>query len=123
MMSHKLGRVCACVYIQYVCVCVYLFIVSDKATNPRNHITDTAAVVEICNILNKEPYCAHVATRVIATKIQSPQEWEALQTLNVSVLAPLYSKMLTGVPLAKEMSTKEQTSNTRVLLSCSVLLT
>lgn len=55
----------------------------NKATNPRNHITDTTAVVEICNILNKEPYCAHVATRVIATKIQSPQEWEALQALNL----------------------------------------
>ncbi|XP_069694970.1 ADP-ribosylation factor-binding protein GGA1 isoform X2 [Periplaneta americana] len=55
----------------------------QKATNPRNHITDTAAVVEICNILNKEPYCAHIATRVIANKIQSPQEWEALQALNL----------------------------------------
>ena len=93
----------------YVCVCVYLFIVADKATNPRNHITDTAAVVEICNILNKEPYCAHVATRVIATKIQSLQEWEALQALNVSMLAPLYSQMSTGVPLAKQMITKKQT--------------
>ncbi|PSN45744.1 hypothetical protein C0J52_13782 [Blattella germanica] len=57
--------------------------VSEKATNPRNHITDTTAVVEICNILNREPYCAHVATRVIANKIQSPQEWEALQALNL----------------------------------------
>jgi ADP-ribosylation factor-binding protein GGA len=65
-------------------------IVADKATNPRNHITDTAAVVEICNILNKEPHCVHVATRVIANKIQSPQEWEALQALNVSMLASLY---------------------------------
>jgi len=107
----------------YVALYIYLFIVSDKATNPRNHITDTAAVVEICNILNKEPYCAHVATRVIATKIQSPQEWEALQALNVSILAPLYSEMSTGVPLAKEMITKEQTSNMRMLLSCSILLT
>ncbi|XP_021941879.1 ADP-ribosylation factor-binding protein GGA1 isoform X4 [Zootermopsis nevadensis] len=55
----------------------------QKATNPRNHITDTAAVVEICNVLNKEPYCAHIATRVIANKIQSLQEWEALQALNL----------------------------------------
>jgi hypothetical protein len=88
-----------------------MFIVSDKATNPKNHITDTAAVVEICNILNKEPYCAHVATRVIAIKIQSTQEWEALQALHVSILSALYSEMSTGVPLAKDIITKEQTSN------------
>ena len=106
-----------------LCLCIYLFIVSDKATNPRNHITDTAAVVEICNILNKEPYCAHVATRVIATKIQSPQDWEALQALNVSMLASLYSQMSTGVPLAKEMITKSRHFNMWVLLSFSVLLT
>jgi hypothetical protein len=80
-------------------------------------------VVEVCNILNKEPYGAHVATRVIATKIQSPQEWEALQALNVSMLAPLYSQMSTEVSLAEEMITKEQTCNMRVLLSCSILLT
>ncbi|XP_021941877.1 ADP-ribosylation factor-binding protein GGA1 isoform X2 [Zootermopsis nevadensis] len=60
-----------------------MVIVTEKATNPRNHITDTAAVVEICNVLNKEPYCAHIATRVIANKIQSLQEWEALQALNL----------------------------------------
>jgi hypothetical protein len=102
---------------------IYLFIFSDKATNPKNHITDTAAVVEICNILNKEPCCVHVATRVIATKIQSLQEWEALQALNVSMLVSLNSQMTTGVPLAKEMITKEQTSNMRVLLSCSIQLT
>ena len=83
---------CMYVYVS-VCVYIYLLIVSDKATNPRNHITDTAAVVEICSILNKEPCCAHVATRVIASKIQSPQEWEALQALNVSMLAPLYSQV------------------------------
>jgi hypothetical protein len=71
-------------------------------------------VVEICNILNKEPYCAHVATRVIATKIQSPQEWEALQALNVSILTALYRQMSTGVPLAKEMITEEQNSNVGV---------
>jgi ADP-ribosylation factor-binding protein GGA len=61
--------------------------VTEKATNPRNHITDTAAVVEICNVLKKEPHCAHIATRVIANKIQSPQEWEALQALSVCMLA------------------------------------
>jgi hypothetical protein len=88
-----------------------MFVVAEKATNPRNHITDTAAVVEICNVLNKEPYCAHIATRIIANKIQSPQEWEALQALNVSTLVSFYSYMLTGVPLGKEMVTKEQTSD------------
>jgi ADP-ribosylation factor-binding protein GGA len=63
-----------------------MFIVAEKATNPRNHITDTGAVVEICSVLNKEPYCSHIATRVIANKIQSSHEWEALQALNVSIL-------------------------------------
>jgi hypothetical protein len=66
----------------------FRIIVPEKATNPRNHITDTAAVVEMCSVLNKEPYCAHIATRVIASKIQSSQEWEALQALNVSTYMP-----------------------------------
>jgi len=106
----------------YVSLYIYLLIVLDKATNPRNHITDSSCGGDLLHFEERAILC-HVAARVIATKIQSPQEWEAVQALNVSMLAPLYSQMSTGVPLAKEMITKEQTSNMRMMLSCSILLT
>nr|CAD7257480.1 unnamed protein product [Timema shepardi] len=54
-----------------------------RATNPRNPITDTAAVVELCNMLGKDPYTSHITTKSLATKVQSVQEWEALQALNL----------------------------------------
>lgn len=34
-------------------------------------------------MVNKEPNSAHIATKLITTRIQSQQEWEALQSLNV----------------------------------------
>ncbi|XP_063238289.1 ADP-ribosylation factor-binding protein GGA1 isoform X2 [Bacillus rossius redtenbacheri] len=55
----------------------------SRATNPRNHVTDFAAVVELCNLLLKEPPCCHAATRALAARIQSQLEWEALQALNL----------------------------------------
>lgn len=45
--------------------------------------TDTAAIDAFCGMVNKEPNSAHIATKLIITRVQSPQEWEALQSLNV----------------------------------------
>ncbi|KAJ1530830.1 hypothetical protein ONE63_005676 [Megalurothrips usitatus] len=55
----------------------------QRATSPSNPGTDTAAIDAFCGMVNKEPNSAHIATKLITTRIQSPQEWEALQSLNV----------------------------------------
>lgn len=36
-------------------------------------------------MVNKEPNSAHIATKLITSQIQSQQEWEALQSLNVII--------------------------------------
>ncbi|KAK3911092.1 ADP-ribosylation factor-binding protein GGA1 [Frankliniella fusca] len=55
----------------------------QRATSPTNSGPDTAAIDAFCGMVNKEPSSAHIATKLITTRIQSPQEWEALQSLNV----------------------------------------
>lgn len=60
----------------------YLFF-SERATDCRNKTTDTAAIEAICGIIKKEPEGPLIASRLIASKIQSPEEWEALQGLTV----------------------------------------
>ncbi|GLH03812.1 ADP-ribosylation factor-binding protein GGA1 [Gryllus bimaculatus] len=54
-----------------------------KATNSKNLVPNDPAIMEVINLLEREPYYAHVATRLIALKIQSPKELEALQTLSL----------------------------------------
>ncbi|TKS69158.1 ADP-ribosylation factor-binding protein GGA1 [Collichthys lucidus] len=75
----------------------------NKATNPLNKETDWDNIKGFCDQLNNEPegindsFCMPVkrwftlvcfispqlATRLLAHKIQSPQEWEAMQALTV----------------------------------------
>ncbi|XP_053711513.1 ADP-ribosylation factor-binding protein GGA1-like isoform X1 [Synchiropus splendidus] len=55
----------------------------NKATNPLNKDTDWGSVKCFCDQLNNEPEGPQLATRLLAHKIQSPQEWEALQALMV----------------------------------------
>ncbi|XP_026272500.1 ADP-ribosylation factor-binding protein GGA2 isoform X1 [Frankliniella occidentalis] len=55
----------------------------QRATSPTNPGPDTAAIDAFCGMVNKEPNSAHIATKLITTQIQSPQEWEALQSLNL----------------------------------------
>ncbi|XP_075946733.1 ADP-ribosylation factor-binding protein GGA1-like [Anarhichas minor] len=55
----------------------------NKATNPLNKETDWDNVKGFCDQLNDEPEGPQLATRLLAHKIQSPQEWEAMQALMV----------------------------------------
>ncbi|XP_041641803.1 ADP-ribosylation factor-binding protein GGA1-like isoform X2 [Cheilinus undulatus] len=55
----------------------------DKATNPLNKATDWDSIQSFCDQLNNEPEGPQLATRLLAHKIQSPQEWEAMQALMV----------------------------------------
>ncbi|XP_054634454.1 ADP-ribosylation factor-binding protein GGA1-like [Dunckerocampus dactyliophorus] len=55
----------------------------NKATNPLNKETDWDNIKVFCDQLNNEPEGPQLATRLLAHKIQSPQEWEAMQALLV----------------------------------------
>ncbi|KAI1884570.1 hypothetical protein AGOR_G00227750 [Albula goreensis] len=55
----------------------------NKATNPLNRDTDWDSVNGFCDQLNNELEGPQLATRLLAHKIQSPQEWEAMQALTV----------------------------------------
>uniref|UniRef100_A0A672ISR1 Golgi-associated, gamma adaptin ear containing, ARF binding protein 1 n=1 Tax=Salarias fasciatus TaxID=181472 RepID=A0A672ISR1_SALFA len=59
------------------------FLCADKATNPLNKDTDWDNIKGFCDQLNNEPEGPQLATRLLAHKIQSPQEWEAIQALLV----------------------------------------
>uniref|UniRef100_A0A671L201 ADP-ribosylation factor-binding protein GGA1-like n=1 Tax=Sinocyclocheilus anshuiensis TaxID=1608454 RepID=A0A671L201_9TELE len=54
-----------------------------KATNPLNRETDWESIQLFCDQLSNEPEGPQLATRLLAHKIQSPQEWEAMQALMV----------------------------------------
>ncbi|XP_044047117.1 ADP-ribosylation factor-binding protein GGA1-like isoform X2 [Siniperca chuatsi] len=55
----------------------------NKATNPLNKETDWDNIKGFCDQLSNEPEGPQLATRLLAHKIQSPQEWEAMQALMV----------------------------------------
>ncbi|AWP06200.1 putative ADP-ribosylation factor-binding protein GGA1-like [Scophthalmus maximus] len=55
----------------------------DKATNPLNKENDWDGIKGFCDQLNNEPEGPQLATRLLAHKVQSPQEWEAMQALMV----------------------------------------
>lgn len=55
----------------------------DIATNPQNKDTDWDTIKAFCDQVNNEPDGPQLATRLLAYKIQSPQEWEAMQALTV----------------------------------------
>lgn len=61
-----------------------------RATNPQNENVDKAAVEAFCAVINKENEGSHIAVRLLANKIHSQNEKEALQALGVS--ATLYSQ-------------------------------
>uniref|UniRef100_A0A8B9VBM4 Golgi associated, gamma adaptin ear containing, ARF binding protein 1 n=1 Tax=Anas zonorhyncha TaxID=75864 RepID=A0A8B9VBM4_9AVES len=56
---------------------------ADKATSPLNKELDWDGIGAFCEQLNKELEGPPLATRLLAHKIQSPQEWEAIQALTV----------------------------------------
>ncbi|NXO35524.1 GGA3 protein, partial [Locustella ochotensis] len=55
----------------------------DKATNPSNRQEDWEYIIGFCDQINKELEGPQIAVRLLAHKIQSPQEWEAVQALTV----------------------------------------
>ncbi|XP_072512084.1 ADP-ribosylation factor-binding protein GGA1 isoform X2 [Notamacropus eugenii] len=55
----------------------------NRATNPLNKELDWDSIDAFCEQLNKELEGPPLATRLLAHKIQSPQEWEATQALTV----------------------------------------
>ncbi|XP_041838554.1 ADP-ribosylation factor-binding protein GGA1-like [Melanotaenia boesemani] len=55
----------------------------NKATNPLNKETDWDSIKGFCDQLDNEPDGPQLATRLLAHKVQSPQEWEAMQALTV----------------------------------------
>ncbi|KAJ6658972.1 hypothetical protein lerEdw1_019609 [Lerista edwardsae] len=55
----------------------------NKATNPLNKDLEWDSINAFCDQLNKELEGPPLATRLLAHKIQSPQEWEATQALTV----------------------------------------
>ncbi|XP_018523154.1 ADP-ribosylation factor-binding protein GGA1 isoform X2 [Lates calcarifer] len=55
----------------------------NKATNPLNRDTDWSSIHAFCDQLNNDLEGPQLATRLLAHKIQSPQEWEAMQALLV----------------------------------------
>uniref|UniRef100_A0A8D3CDA4 ADP-ribosylation factor-binding protein GGA1-like n=1 Tax=Scophthalmus maximus TaxID=52904 RepID=A0A8D3CDA4_SCOMX len=55
----------------------------NKATNPLNKENDWDGIKGFCDQLNNEPEGPQLATRLLAHKVQSPQEWEAMQALMV----------------------------------------
>uniref|UniRef100_A0A8C8G7Y4 Golgi associated, gamma adaptin ear containing, ARF binding protein 3a n=1 Tax=Oncorhynchus tshawytscha TaxID=74940 RepID=A0A8C8G7Y4_ONCTS len=53
------------------------------ATNPSNRQEDWEYIIGFCDQINKELEGPQIAVRLLAHKIQSPQEWEAIQALMV----------------------------------------
>ncbi|KFV96495.1 ADP-ribosylation factor-binding protein GGA3, partial [Eurypyga helias] len=52
-------------------------------TNPSNRQEDWEYIIGFCDQINKELEGPQIAVRLLAHKIQSPQEWEAVQALTV----------------------------------------
>uniref|UniRef100_A0A668AP70 Golgi associated, gamma adaptin ear containing, ARF binding protein 3a n=1 Tax=Myripristis murdjan TaxID=586833 RepID=A0A668AP70_9TELE len=55
----------------------------NKATNPSNRQEDWEYILGFCDQINKELEGPQISVRLLAHKIQSPQEWEAIQALTV----------------------------------------
>ncbi|XP_007957848.1 ADP-ribosylation factor-binding protein GGA3 [Orycteropus afer afer] len=55
----------------------------NKATNPSNRQEDWEYIIGFCDQINRELEGPQIAVRLLAHKIQSPQEWEAVQALTV----------------------------------------
>ncbi|KAG9467537.1 hypothetical protein GDO78_014777 [Eleutherodactylus coqui] len=55
----------------------------NRATNPLNKEQDWEDVQAFCDQLNQDLEGPQLATRLLAHKIQSPQEWESMQALTV----------------------------------------
>ncbi|XP_051986976.1 ADP-ribosylation factor-binding protein GGA3a [Xyrauchen texanus] len=55
----------------------------NKATNPSNRQEEWEYIIGFCDQINKELEGPQISVRLLAHKIQSPQDWESLQSLTV----------------------------------------
>ncbi|KAL1451152.1 hypothetical protein WDU94_003440, partial [Cyamophila willieti] len=55
----------------------------QRGTSPKNVGRDSAAIDAFCGLVKKEPECIPTAAKLIVSKMQSMQEWEALQALQL----------------------------------------
>ncbi|XP_039547482.1 ADP-ribosylation factor-binding protein GGA3a isoform X2 [Pimephales promelas] len=55
----------------------------NKSTNPSNRQEEWEYIIGFCDQINKELEGPQISVRLLAHKIQSPQEWESLQALTV----------------------------------------
>uniref|UniRef100_A0A674NW98 Golgi associated, gamma adaptin ear containing, ARF binding protein 3a n=1 Tax=Takifugu rubripes TaxID=31033 RepID=A0A674NW98_TAKRU len=55
----------------------------NRATNPSNRQEDWEYIMGFCDQVNKELEGPQISAKLLVHKIQSPQEWEALQSLTV----------------------------------------
>uniref|UniRef100_A0A673MWY9 ADP-ribosylation factor-binding protein GGA3-like n=1 Tax=Sinocyclocheilus rhinocerous TaxID=307959 RepID=A0A673MWY9_9TELE len=53
----------------------------NKATNPSNRQEEWEYIIGFCDQINKELEGPQISVRLLAHKIQSPQDWESLQVL------------------------------------------
>uniref|UniRef100_A0A8C1X8P1 Golgi associated, gamma adaptin ear containing, ARF binding protein 3a n=1 Tax=Cyprinus carpio TaxID=7962 RepID=A0A8C1X8P1_CYPCA len=53
----------------------------NKATNPSNRQEEWEYIIGFCDQINKELEGPQISVRLLAHKIQSPQDWESLQAL------------------------------------------
>jgi hypothetical protein len=70
-----------------------IFNLTDAATNPANRDEDWETIIKFCEQINRELEGPQIAVRLIAHKIQSPQEREALYALAVRTLLYLSTKL------------------------------
>lgn len=61
------------------------FFFIDTATNPVNRDEDWETILKFCEQVNKELEGPQIAVRLLAHKLQSPQEREALYALSVRI--------------------------------------
>lgn len=74
------------IYEFWIINCKLLYLYIERATNPQNVKTDTAAIVAFCVMLDKENDGVQIACKLLATYIQSTIEKQAFQSLVVSYL-------------------------------------
>uniref|UniRef100_A0A673MST8 ADP-ribosylation factor-binding protein GGA3-like n=1 Tax=Sinocyclocheilus rhinocerous TaxID=307959 RepID=A0A673MST8_9TELE len=57
----------------------------NKATNPSNRQEEWEYIIGFCDQINKELEGPQISVRLLAHKIQSPQDWESLQALTEKI--------------------------------------
>lgn len=65
---------------------------AERVTNPQNQKADIAATEAFCVMLSKETDGPAIATKLLATQIQSSNECESLQALTVRIFPEFLPK-------------------------------